>query len=201
MRFKQKIPKQIYKINNKLMIEHSIISMKKLDKIIIMTNHKCFKIISNLSKLYNNIIVLQTASVNRETTLYNAISYIKKNNNYHKINNIIIHDSARPYINYKHINNLLKYMKHNIYVQYCMKLTNGLGFIDDKKIKPVDRDNYIELCTPICLNANFLFNNYDKCYNDNIKEYFEILNINRLPYKILYDDYKYLKKITYSTDL
>ena len=41
-RFGLKIPKQIFKLKNKFIVEYSINAMNKLHKIIVITNTQCF---------------------------------------------------------------------------------------------------------------------------------------------------------------
>jgi 2-C-methyl-D-erythritol 4-phosphate cytidylyltransferase len=65
------------------------------------------------------------------------------------VKNVIIHDSARPFIQNYHINELLESMKENVYSQYYMKLVNGL--LNIKTNQFVDRDDYVEICTPLCI--------------------------------------------------
>jgi len=191
-RFNSKIPKQIYKLKNKYMIEYSIMAMSKLDNIVIITNDLCYKKIKYLQFKYDKLDIICENTNDRHESIYKSIQYVKKYNP----SNIIIHDSARPFINKHHIKKLLILSKKYKYIQYCMKLTNGLGFIENNKIIPVDRNIYIELCTPICIN-NRLFD----LYNEHTIELFDIMNANNVKYKILYDSLFHLRKITYNTDI
>ncbi len=191
-RFNAKIPKQIIKLNKRLIIEYSVNAMKKLDKIIIITNDICYKKILYLKQKYNVEIICKNTN-SRNESIYESLMYIKKYNPL----NVILHDSARPYIKIDHISKLINLSKKYDYIQYCMKLINGLGKIDNGKIIPVDRSKYIELCTPICMN-------YKKCinlYNSSTIELFDDMNKLNIKYKIVYDVSYYLKKITYNSDI
>ena len=192
-RFKSKIPKQLYKLNNRYLIEYSIKAMKLLSKIIIITNKKCYHKMLKLKYKYKKLEIICNDTKNRNETILKSVEYIKKYNP--KI--IIIHDSARPYIKMRHIYNLLNFSKKYKYVQYCMKLTNGLGKIINKKVIPCNRDEYIELCSPICINYKYI----SKTYDVNTIELFEKMDEDNVKYKLLYGSYKYLRKITYINDV
>ena len=83
-----------------------------------------------------------------------------------------------------------------------MNLYNGLAVKNNKKYISVNRDFYIELCTPICCNYylfKFVFLSYiiTKYYY----EFIDILNKLNINYMMLNGTYKYLKKITVIDDV
>ena len=68
----------------------------------------------------------------------------------------------------------------------------------------VDRDKYIELCTPLCINYklfNFIFKNYIQKENMITYEFIPILKILNINYNFIEGHYKYLKKITTFEDI
>ena len=195
-RFASNIPKQLYVINNKCVLQYSIDSMCDLvDELIIVINKNitfdCVAKNCKITFIENNIN-------KRKESLNKAILYIKKNIN--NVKNVIIHDGARPFVSKQYFENLiLDNEKNNMkYSQYVLKLTNGLYKIKKKYCfksrnigKPVKRDEYIELCTPICVSYDFL----------KIQKTEEILDSINISPNFLYGNYKQLRKITTIDDL
>ena len=121
-----------------------------------------------------------------------------------KINNLIIHDSARPYVTENYYTELLKSCDHYEYSQYYLKLVNGLARKEGNQYNIYGRDDFIELCTPVCCKFNlyyFIFMNY-LCNNIPYSyELIPILNLMKIECKFIEGKYKYLKKITYFEDI
>ena len=181
-RFKSDTPKQLYSINNKPIIEYSIDTMINLvDILIIVINKNIILPFSNTSK----IVVLENNMNQRKASLNIAIKYIQ--DTFQNTEKVLIHDSARPYITQSYFEELLK--STSKYTQYVIKLTNGLYNIETNS--PVNRDSYIELCTPICISFDIL----------KIQETDEIIDsIDRKP-DFIYGHYNILKKITTIEDV
>ena len=181
-RFNSDIAKQLYFINNKPIIEYSIDNMIQLvDRIIIVKNKNIilpFIITSKMVILENNIN-------QRKESVNVAIKYIK--DNFINIEKVIIHDAARPFITQSYFEQLLK--NNSKYTQYVLKLTNGLYNIDTNS--PVNRDSYIELCTPICISFDIL----------KIQETDEIIDSIDIKPDFIYGHYNVLKKITTIEDI
>jgi 2-C-methyl-D-erythritol 4-phosphate cytidylyltransferase len=216
-RFNSKTSKQLYKIHNKHIIQYSIDAflLKNIRKIIIVTNTKCYyKIYKIIVKYYQkqkqHISIIINDYNCRLESMQKALNYI---NSLHTslIKNIIIHDSARPFITKKHIKHLIntQRIKQMLYTQYYIKLTNGLArFTQEQELEFVDRDKYIEICTPLCIDYQ-LFNKImnDSEYNQNGKRLFQefipVMNILNLQskYHLLEGHYYFLRKITTTNDL
>ena len=206
IRFNERILKQLYKIKSKPIIRYSIeIMLKTLDKIIIVSNTKCVKEIEKIKNQYNakerekikiviNDIDCRLESINK------GLEYIK--DNYEKETlNVLIHDSARPFIKKEHIMKLLESNITYNYSQYCLKLVNGL--LEKNKIIP-NRDDYIELCTPFCINFDigyFIFKNYIVKDNRITYEFIPILDILKIDYNLIFGSQRDLRKITTITDI
>ena len=111
---------------------------------------------------------------------------------------LIIHDSARPFITTNMIENLL--LQKGDYVQYYLPVVNGLA-LTRNKIESVNRNDYIELCTPFLTNAilyKFIFRTYIGKVS---VEPFPILNILNIKYEMLQGSLATLRKVTYIEDL
>lgn len=219
-RFNSKTSKQLFKIHNKYIIQYSIDAflLKKITKIIIVTNTKCYyKIYKIITKYYqkHQMILPISIIINdyncRLESMQKALNYIN-NLDTKSIKNIIIHDSARPFINKKHIKHLINTQRINkmLYTQYYIKLTNGLArYTQTQELEFVDRDKYIEICTPLCIDYQ-LFNKImnDTEYKDEkgnrlFQEFIPVMNILNLQskYKLLEGHYSFLRKITTQNDL
>jgi 2-C-methyl-D-erythritol 4-phosphate cytidylyltransferase len=183
-RFNCNIPKQLYCINDTPILEYSINSMIKLvDKLIIVINKDI--VLKDIIVKYKNIIIIENNINERKTSLNICIKYIQKNLN--NVDKVIIHDSARPFVTKTYFEELLKQKEK--YNQYALSLTNGLYNTQSKL--PVNRDEYIELCTPICISYDIL----------KIQETDEILDSIVYPPHFLFGTYNILKKITTIDDI
>jgi 2-C-methyl-D-erythritol 4-phosphate cytidylyltransferase len=213
--------KQIHLIENKPLILYSIETIIDIvDKLIIITNIECYDKIKNIiNENYNyqkdkkKKIILLINNINcRLESINTGLHYINKyysknNKNLNNIDNIIIHDVARPYITQDYIQKLISSENDNdntthLYSQYYLKLTNGLMNLDNNTI--VDRNKYIELCTPLCINYNlfnFIFTNYIQKDNSITCEFIPILQLLNININLIEGHYKYLRKITTRDDI
>jgi len=204
-RFKNKLKqyKQLFCIEDIPVIQYSItIMVNTLDKIIIVTNSKCYNEIINMVKNNENIIVVINDINCRLESIGKALDYI--NNNMENIKNVIIHDSARPFITEKHINKVLEANKKTFYSHYYLKLVNGLAKKNDRKYEIMNRDDFIELCTPICINYpifNLIYKNYISKENRIFNEFIPALDLLNIKYKLIEGKLKHLRKITTIDDI
>jgi 2-C-methyl-D-erythritol 4-phosphate cytidylyltransferase len=221
-RFNINTPKQLFVLNGVPMINYSIEAMiNNVDKLIIVSNSKCLEeiniIVSNYNIFSNNrkIVVLTNDIDCRLESIKKCLEYIQSSNL--NVTNIIIHDSARPYIKHSHINELLKMNDTCLYSQYYLKLVNGLAVKilnnnnnnnnnsnNNTKYEMIDREQYIEVCTPVCCNYYlfyFIFMNYIDKPNRIVYEILPILNLFNIKYNMIEGSYKYLRKITIMDDV
>jgi 2-C-methyl-D-erythritol 4-phosphate cytidylyltransferase len=191
--------KQLYILNGKPVIQHSIDAIiDSVDLLVIIANTNCYNDIQKLSNSEKIHIVLNDQGCRLES-ISSGIEFIK--NTYDYTTNLIIHDSARPFIKKEHVETLLESNKTSIYSQYALKLTNGLLKLP---CSFVDRDEYIEPCSPICIDfqvCKFVYSHYmDKAHRIT-HEFVEILDILDLKYTFIEGHYKYLRKITTMDDI
>jgi len=143
-RFNSKIPKTYHIYKGKSLIEHSIdkaISCKKFKKIVIVINKKHKKFIKKLNIKKAKII---NGGKSRAESSYKALKYIKKYN----INNVLIHDAARPNFTIKLIENLIKNLKKNKSVVPVIKTNNTVKFKNNNKLTNIDRNKIYLTQTP-----------------------------------------------------
>jgi hypothetical protein len=152
-----------------------------VDKLIIVINENIIITNYNISK----IVILENNINQRKASLNTAIKYIK--DNFINTEKVIIHDAARPFVTKLYFENIINSNKK--YIQYALKLTNGLYNIETNI--PANRDSYIELCTPICISYNIL----------KIQETDEIIDSIDIKPEFLFGHYNIIKKITFIEDL
>ena len=188
-RFDSEIPKQLYPINGKPMIQHSIdLLSKHLDKVIIVTSSECS------DKITGNVITNDVDS--RLESIKVALNSIET------CDNILIHDAARPYVTDKMILELLESNIKNIHSQFYLPLINGLAKSTPFGYQIPDRKDFIELCSPQITNFDMfkqIFRNYiekgDEC------EILPIVSRFEIKYNLIQSHYKYLRKITTLEDI
>jgi 2-C-methyl-D-erythritol 4-phosphate cytidylyltransferase len=205
-RFSSDILKQMYIIDNLPIFAHSLnVLLNTLDAVVIVVNTICFndikKITESLDSVRIHIIINDDGD--RLESIYTGICFIKNNLTVH---NIVIHDSARPFIKEEHILNLLSKMDDKIlYAQYYFNLVNGLLKKNNEgNYEEVDRSDFIEICTPICVNFElyeFLFSKYLKKENRICWELIPLLDKLKIKYELIEGDYKYMRKITTLKDV
>jgi 2-C-methyl-D-erythritol 4-phosphate cytidylyltransferase len=192
-RFNNSIPKQLYTINGKPIINHSIdILNQLLDEVIIITNSTCYsQIITNNKILVNDVD-------DRIKSIKTALDYL--NDDY---SNILIHDAARPFITKDCINNLIESQKNNFHSQYYLTIVNGLAKINESGSWEIpNRDEYIQLCSPQITNFKLFKSIFREYIESNI--YCEVLPIVsklKYDYNLILGDDKYLRKITTINDI
>ena len=209
--------KQLHLIENKPVIVYSIEKIiDYVDELIIITNSECYDDIKTIiNNKYSKIILLKNDINCRLESINTGLQYINKyyrqnkklNNidNVDNVDNIIIHDVARPYITQDYIKKLTSNDTHtstHLYSQYYLKLTNGLMNLDNNTI--VDRNKYIELCTPLCINYklfNFIFTNYIQKNKSITYEFIPILQLLNIKINLIEGHYKVLRKITTRDDI
>lgn len=204
-RFSKNEIKQLYKINDKPIIQITLETFEKTDmiyKYVIVTNSDCYK---NIKKIINKIklntkceIVVNDINC-RLKSIECGLEQINKINN---VKNIIIHDSVRCFIRKKDIEKIINYGNIYKYVQYIIKLVNGFHKLYGNEL--INRDDYIELVTPLCMESElckFIFLSYIKNENRIVYEFINILKLINIEYKFIECNIKFFKKITTFDDL
>jgi len=209
-RFDSNIKKQLYKYNSIPLFLYSLRKLlKTLDSVVIVTNSDCIsevtKIILDSDDLDSENIYTVTNDIgDRLESIDVGLSFIEKYLS-KDILNIVIHDGLRPFIQEKHITSLLSVVKDDtFYSQYYLNLTNGLLKCENNQHEEVDRNDFIEICTPVCANFglfNFLFSNYIKKEKRISWEIMPLLDLLKIKYELLKGSSQSLRKITTKDDL
>jgi 2-C-methyl-D-erythritol 4-phosphate cytidylyltransferase len=188
-RFDSEIPKQLYPIDGKPMIQHSIdLLSKHLDKVIIVTNSECS------DKINGDVIINDVDS--RLESIKVALDQIDN------CKNILIHDAARPYVTESMIQSLLISSKTNLHSQFYLPMVNGLAKYTPFGYQTPDRKDFIELCSPQITDFD-IFKSIFKKYIEKGEECEVLPVISRFEfrYNLIQGHYRYLRKITTLEDI
>ena len=198
-RFKSKINKQFITYKNKPLFEHAlkIAQDSKLFKRILVVSNKKIK-----KKNYRNIDVIKEGT-ERHNSTQKALRFLKNK----KIENVYIHDAARPNLSINLLKKLKNNLKKNRAVVPYLNSENSVKYKNNNKINNLDRDKILLTQTPQCFNFSELFNLYKNnkkkitdeaslYINNNKKIKFILGDKNNFKITTI-DDLKYLKLETY----
>ena len=171
-RFNGVKPKQFYKIGDKTILEHCLINILEEDfyKIVIVSHQSVINLTK--SNFKNKKIVVIKGGKNRQDSVKNALLGIKK----FRPDNVIIHDSVRPFYSNKLLRTILKKINTSDSVIPIIKIHDSLRYLNKKEYKNVERDNIFAIQTPQGFNYRKIFNAYknlDKIYTDDSMIAFE----------------------------
>jgi len=206
-RFDMITPKQLYMIDDKPIFVYSLeILVRTLDFVVIVTNSACKEEVDKyINDQSRTKVHLVTNDINcRLESISAGLSYIKGTFE-ENVQNVIIHDGARPFITENHIRNLVAKIENpeTFFAQYYLKLVNGLLYKDNHRIDEVDRENFIEICTPLAIHYelfSFLFTNYIRRENRIVWDFIPLLKLLKIDYELIEGCHRELKKITTKDD-
>jgi 2-C-methyl-D-erythritol 4-phosphate cytidylyltransferase len=130
---------------------------------------------------------------------------------------ILCHDSARPFVTTEHFSKLLLHLHTTptptpthapnapptVYAQYYTKIMGGLVDMSGDEPKFVNRDHYIEVCTPFCIKYTWAYKILTT--HDVVYEFIPFLiddaSANPNAYKFCEGEPAVFKKITYASDI
>ena len=157
-------PKQFLTLGNKPVIVHTIekfVINSKFDKILVLSPQNFINHTTNLIEEYfdddNNIIVLEGGQT-RNDTIINAIEYISDNFNIDDESIIVTHDSVRPFVTHRIIEDNIKAAKKFGACDTVIPATDTIvESVDSKVISNIPiRDNYYQGQTPQSFKINKL---------------------------------------------
>ena len=157
-------PKQFLTLGDKPVIVHKIEKFainSKFDKIIVLSPKNFINYTNDLIKEYfgdnNNIVVLEGGKT-RNDTLINAIEYINDNFDIDDDSIIVTHDSVRPFVTHRIIEDNIKAAKEFGACDTVVPATDTIvESVDSKLIKNIPiRDNYYQGQTPQSFKINKL---------------------------------------------
>ena len=157
-------PKQFLTLGDKPIIVHTIEKFainSKFDKIIVLSPKNFINHTNDLIKEYfddNSRIVVLEGGKTRNDTLINAIDYINDNFDINDDSIIVTHDSVRPFVTHRIIEDNIKAAKEFGACDTVVPATDTIvESVDSKLIKNIPiRDNYYQGQTPQSFKINKL---------------------------------------------
>ena len=157
-------PKQFLTLGDKPVIVHTIEKFainSKFDKIIVLSPKNFINHTNDLIKEYfddNSRIVVLDGGKTRNDTLINAIEYINDNFDIDDDSIIVTHDSVRPFVTHRIIEDNIKAAKEFGACDTVVPATDTIvESVDSKLIKNIPiRDNYYQGQTPQSFKINKL---------------------------------------------
>ena len=150
-RFGSKTSKQLININNETLIEICIKNLKKKInkiKILIVSNSKDFKTIKKIATKHDLLDPI-IGGKNRHESVYRGLVSIKKSSPKF----VLVHDSARPFVSRKVLNDLLNEAKKNTdCVIPVLPLSDSLRTVNKNEITKVEsrKDKFLVQTPQLC---------------------------------------------------
>ncbi len=197
-RFASLQPKQNYKIKGKTLTDYSRLFFQKYFSkantfIVINKNITLKKTNSNEQLCYG--------SSSRLKSLYKTLLFMEKTDALREFT--LVHDIARPVLNIKDINNLIKSIDNKHYgYSLGYPLTNALKLVDKNKIENLDRKNLWMTFTPQIFKTKALLPSLRRIINNKIEidDDIEALLLNSYKCKIIKSSPANIK-LTYKEDI
>ncbi len=173
------VPKQFLNLGDKPILIHTIekfIINSKFDKILVLTPNNFINstidLIKNIEGETDKIVVLEGGET-RTDTIRNAISYIKSNFPIDDDSVIVTHDSVRPFVSHRIIEDNIKMASEYGACDTVIPATDTIvESVDGDTISSIPlRDHYYQGQTP----QSFKINKLDSLYNNLSKDEIESL--------------------------
>ena len=205
------VPKQFLNLGDKPILIHTIekfIINSKFDKILVLTPNNFINstidLIKNIEGETDKIVVLEGGET-RNDTIRNAISYIKSNFSIDDNSIIVTHDSARPFVSHRIIEDNIKMASEYGACDTVIPATDTIvESVDGDTISSIPlRDHYYQGQTPQSFRINkldSLYNNLSKEEIDSLTDAAKIFTLNNEDVFLVEGDVTNIK-ITYPYDL
>lgn len=205
------VPKQFLNLGDKPILIHTIekfIINSKFDKILVLTPNNFINstidLIKNIEGETDKIIVLEGGET-RNDTIKNAISYIKSNFSIDDNSIIVTHDSVRPFVSHRIIEDNIKMASEYGACDTVIPATDTIvESVDGDTISSIPlRDHYYQGQTPQSFRINklySLYNNLSKEEIDSLTDAAKIFTLNNEDVFLVEGDVTNIK-ITYPYDL
>ncbi|MCI7292129.1 MAG: 2-C-methyl-D-erythritol 4-phosphate cytidylyltransferase [Methanobrevibacter woesei] len=205
------VPKQFLNLGDRPILIHTIekfIINSKFDKILVLTPNNFINstidLIKNIEGETDKIVVLEGGET-RNDTIRNAISYIKSNFPIDDDSIIVTHDSVRPFVSHRIIEDNIKMASEYGACDTVIPATDTIvESVDGDTISSIPlRDHYYQGQTPQSFKINkldSLYNNLSKEEIDSLTDAAKIFTLNNEDVFLVEGDVTNIK-ITYPYDL
>ena len=152
--------KQFLKLGGKLVLNYSLEFFDKchfLEEIILVVAKEDIEYCRELVSGYNKISKIVVGGNTRQESVFNGLKYLDKDTDI-----VVVHDAARPFINFLDLEKLLDAAKHygssafGVLVKDTIKLKNS----DMEVTKTLNRDELVSIQTP----QAFLYDKFFKVH-------------------------------------
>lgn len=185
-------PKQLYKLDGKPMVAHSVDVFRELvDEVIVVTNGTCHR---QMKKLFGGIAVVKNNIDTRIASIKAGLDHIER------ARNVILHDAARPFVTKNHICKLLSSSEDFLCSQYYFPLVNGLVKRTETGLEVVPREHHMELVTPQIIDYRLARDLYSGYIDSSNPEVLPLLDKLKIRYNLIEGHWD-LRKITTLEDL
>ena len=169
-RFNKEEFKQFIKVKDKLLFEYSLDTFnthKDVDGILLVTLCDKIDYVKDVIKdKYEKVIDVIAGGSERQSSILNAINYLKEKN-IHGDDNLLIHDSARPLISEEVISNCLCGLKEFDSVIPVVKVYDTVSIVKDNKVNNLlDRQYMYVHQTPQCFKFNLIYKAHQDAVNN-----------------------------------
>jgi len=167
-----KLSKPLVKINNKPLINYSLCAFcrhPEIDEIIVVSSaqnkKQIVKAVKNCS--FKKIKSFIVGGKRRQDSVYNGLKKVSLKSDW-----VLIHDSARPFIDNKSISKVIQEAKKTgaailgLPVKATIKSVCGAGWVN----KTVDRNNLWEIQTPQVFKKGLILRAYEKYSKENVTD-------------------------------
>ena len=166
-RFDKKLPKQFYKLNNKHILEISVekfIKSNLFKKIIVVTSSEFMNLTKEILEKKSVKIVI--GGETRQKSVLNGLIEGKK----YKIDNVLIHDAARPLVTVSLIKNIVNKIQKYDCVIPMIKVNDSLRRFEKNIYEDIKRENVNIIQTPQAFKFNRILNAHLKFENKNFTD-------------------------------
>ncbi|MFN4244881.1 MAG: 2-C-methyl-D-erythritol 4-phosphate cytidylyltransferase [Brevinematia bacterium] len=155
-RFSLNVPKQLFELNGKPIIEYSLYVFETnplVDEVIVTVNSLFIYEIERICSKFNKVRKVVEGGETRSISSRIGVLSIDEENSY-----VLIHDSARPFVTHSLIEELLKKVEETGAVIPCVKSLDSLAQIEDGRVvKVLERDKILRVQTPQCFKYEVIY--------------------------------------------
>lgn len=162
------IPKQFYKLNGKTLLEYSIEAFNshaEISSVVIVSNPDFIDLTQDIALKYQKVRTIVNGGSTRQKSSYNGIKALEGK----WVDNVLIHDAVRPFINHKIIDNCIKALKTYRAVNVAVAVSDTIIKTDENNIiKEVPERSLMKRCqTPQCFNYSVIKEAHELAINEN----------------------------------
>lgn len=196
-RFKNNVPKQLYKINQKSLLQINLEIFTKnnsINDIVVVSSKKYLKKTNEISNKFSSKIVI--GGKTRQQSVYNGLKALKKRSP----NFVLIHDCARPFVTQNLIDELIKNTTTKNASIPAIKIVDSVKKITEEKSKVIDRENLFSIQTPQCFPFEIIYNAHKNTKSISFTDDSSLVEKLNFPVKIVEGSRKNIK-ITSNRDI